>query len=79
MSMTVFNDNLFTNGYLPITDALDVFVREKARLRRAGTPLDDFDLLLGATAVVHQLTLLTTTTRHLARVEQVLLEDWTQP
>jgi tRNA(fMet)-specific endonuclease VapC len=63
---------------LPIIDTLDVFAREKTRLRRAGTPLDDFDLLIGATAVVHHLTLLTNNTRHLARVEQLLLEDWTQ-
>lgn len=63
---------------LPIIDALDIFAKEKARLRRAGTPLDDFDLLIGATAVVHHLTLLTNNTRHLARVQGAVLEDWTQ-
>lgn len=29
---------------LPIFDSIDLFAKEKARLQRAGTPLDDFDL-----------------------------------
>ena len=30
---------------LPIFDSLDVFAKEKARLRKSGTPVDDFDSL----------------------------------
>ena len=33
---------------LPISDAIDLYASEKARLRLAGTPADDdFDLLIG--------------------------------
>jgi tRNA(fMet)-specific endonuclease VapC len=63
---------------LPIVQALDVFAEEKARLRKAGTIIDDFDLLIGATAVAHGLTLITNNSRHLARVRNIVLEDWTQ-
>jgi tRNA(fMet)-specific endonuclease VapC len=63
---------------LPIVPALDIFAKEKARLRKAGTIIDDFDLLIGATAVAHGLTLVTNNSRHLARVENIVLEDWTQ-
>jgi tRNA(fMet)-specific endonuclease VapC len=63
---------------LPIVQALDVFAKEKARLRKAGTIIDDFDLLIGATAVAHGLVLVTNNSRHLARVESIMLEDWTQ-
>lgn len=63
---------------LPIVQALDVFAKEKARLRKAGTIIDDFDLLIGATAVAHGLTLVTNNSRHLARIENIMLEDWTQ-
>lgn len=63
---------------LPIVQALDVFAREKARLRKAGTIIDDFDLLIGTTAIVHELTLVTNNTRHLARIKGIELEDWTQ-
>jgi tRNA(fMet)-specific endonuclease VapC len=34
----------------PISDAIETFAREKARLKAIGTPVADFDLLIGATA-----------------------------
>ncbi|MGG7662400.1 type II toxin-antitoxin system VapC family toxin [Dyadobacter sp. BHUBP1] len=61
---------------LPIFDSIDLFAREKARLQRAGTPLDDFDLLIGVTAVKYHLTLLTNNTRHLQRIDEIVLENW---
>jgi tRNA(fMet)-specific endonuclease VapC len=36
---------------IPIYNSLDVFAFEKARLRKSGTIIDDFDLLIGSTAV----------------------------
>lgn len=44
---------------LPIFHSLDLYAKEKARLRRAGTPIDDFDLLIGVTSVTHKLTMVT--------------------
>ena len=56
-------------------DRLDVdaatatlFARERSRLRRAGTPIGDFDLLIGATALHHNLTLLSNNRRHFQRI-----------
>ena len=41
---------------LPISNAIDLYASEKARLRMAGTPADDdFDLLIGCTAVVNDM------------------------
>src|SRR5699024_12467834 len=39
--------NNFVNGIqiLPIFPALDIYAKEKARLRKSGTIIDDFDLL----------------------------------
>ena len=62
---------------LPIRSALPLFASEKARLRRLGMPVDNFDLLIGATAVHHGLTLVTNNTRHFQRIEGIELEDWT--
>jgi len=33
---------------LPIFPALDIYAKEKARLKQKGMILDDFDLLIGA-------------------------------
>ncbi len=37
---------------LPIFDSIYLYGKEKARLRKNGTPISDFDLLIGCTAVV---------------------------
>ena len=45
---------------LPIGKAIDCYASEKARLRLAGTPLeDDFDLLIGCTAIVYNMVMVT--------------------
>ncbi|MDX9751861.1 MAG: PIN domain-containing protein [Flavobacteriales bacterium] len=61
---------------LPIAPVLGVFADEKARLRNAGTPVADFDLLIGATAVHHGLVLVTNNTKHFRRIQGIKLVDW---
>lgn len=41
---------------LPIFPVLDIYAKEKARLKTKGRILDDFDLLIGATAIFNNLT-----------------------
>ena len=45
-----------------------IFAEERGRLRAAGTPVSDLDLLIGATAIRHNLTLLTNNRRHFERM-----------
>ncbi|WP_255716314.1 type II toxin-antitoxin system VapC family toxin [Dyadobacter chenwenxiniae] len=63
---------------LPIFHALDLFAKEKARLQKAGTPLDDFDLLIGVTSVTHKMIMVTNNTSHFKRINGIDLEDWTK-
>ncbi|MFN0048731.1 MAG: type II toxin-antitoxin system VapC family toxin [Cytophagales bacterium] len=63
---------------LPIFHSLDFFAKEKARLRKSGIAIDDFDLLIGATSVTHSLTMVTNNTNHFNRIEGIILEDWTK-
>ena len=46
-----------------------IFARERGRLRAAGNLIGDFDLLIGATALRHGLTLLTNNRRHFERLQ----------
>jgi len=62
---------------VPIYNALDLYAKEKARLKKGGTIVDDFDLLIGVTAVVNKMTLVTNNTKHFGRIRKILLEDWT--
>ena len=47
------------------------FAVQRARLRAAGTPIGDFDLLIGATALHRNLTLLTNNRRHSERLSDL--------
>ena len=71
--------NNFLTGVqiLPIFHSLDLYAKEKARLQKAGTPVDDFDLLIGVTSVTHKLTMVTNNTNHFKRISGIKLEDWT--
>ena len=52
-----------------------IFGRERARLRAAGNPIADLDLLIGATALRHDLTLLTNNRRDFERFEGLTIES----
>ena len=47
-------------------------------VKKSGTPVDDFDLLIGVTSVTHNLTRVTNNTGHFTRIKGIALEDWTK-
>lgn len=62
---------------LPISETLDLFAKEKARLRLAGTPADDnFDLLIGCTAIVYDLVMVTENIQDFKNFSGIRLENW---
>ena len=67
---------LFAEQVLLIAPALEIFADQKAALRRSGRPIDDFDILIGSTAVAHGLTLVTRNTRHFSGLVNLPLENW---
>ena len=56
-------------------DTCRIFGRERSRLRAEGNLIGDFDLLIGATAVRHGLTLLTNNRRHFERLADLAIES----
>ena len=62
---------------LPVFPALDIYAKEKARLKTKGKILDDFDLLIGSTAIFNNLTLVTRNTSDFDRLDGIVIEDWT--
>lgn len=63
---------------IPIFHSLDLYASEKTRLRKAGTPVDDFDILIGVTSITHNLTMVTNNSDHFKRIKGIDLEDWTK-
>ena len=81
MNIQSRNQNLdeFLNNIkiLPMYDAIDLYTEEKSRLRLNGTPADDdFDLLIGCTSIVNNLTLVTDNTDDFKRIKDIKMENW---
>lgn len=62
---------------IPIYNSLDVYAKEKAKLRKQGLLVDDFDILIGATAIANDMVMVTNNVSHLGRLESITIEDWT--
>ncbi len=69
-------ENSFESRILTIRPAFEAFAAQKARLRKLGTPISDFDLLIGCTALVNNLTLVTRNTKEMNRIEGLKIENW---
>jgi tRNA(fMet)-specific endonuclease VapC len=65
-------------GIIPIFPALDIYAKEKVRLKIKGKILDDFDLLIGSTAIFNNLTLVTKNVSDFDRLEAIEIQDWTE-
>ncbi len=61
---------------LPIYDSIYKYGKEKARLRKAGIMISDFDLLIGCTAVENDLILVTENVKEFERISDVKIENW---
>lgn len=62
---------------LPLSNnTLKKFGQLKAQLRKAGTPVADFDLLIASVAISTNLILVTNNTRHYQRITGLNLENW---
>ena len=57
------------------TETCKLFGKARGGLRASGNLVGDFDLLIGATALRHDLTLMTNNRRHFERVEGLRLES----
>ena len=66
-----------TFSTLPIYSALDIYAAEKARLQSKGKSLDEFDLLIGATAIAGNLILVTRNVSDFNRMNGIEIQDWT--
>ena len=69
----------FLNGLtiVPIFGCIKRYAKEKVRLRKIGKPMnDEFDLLIGVTAIENKLTLVTDNIKDFERLEGIKIENW---
>lgn len=61
---------------LPTTGIWNEFARQKACLRRNGTPIEDADIIIGSTAIVNGMVMVTGNIKHLCRLDGIQIECW---
>ena len=61
---------------VPFAEGIDTYSREKARLWAEGTPVEDFDLLIAASAITRGLVMVTDNIRHFEHVRNIKIENW---
>jgi tRNA(fMet)-specific endonuclease VapC len=62
---------------IPVYNSLDIYAKEKAKLRKQGLMIDDFDILIGTTAIFNNMIMVTNNVTHLSRPDKIVIEDWT--
>ena len=62
---------------IPIVNAVGTYTKEKVRLKKMGIPLhDEFDLIIGASAIENNLILVTDNTKHFKNLDGIKIENW---
>ena len=70
-------DEFFNDiSVLPIAPIFDLYGVEKARLRMAGTPTSDYDLLIGCTAVAEKMVMVTQNVKDFKNIKGIKIENW---
>jgi tRNA(fMet)-specific endonuclease VapC len=78
--LSAFDARCQASTVLPITDEIIVLAAELyADLKQRGELISDADLIIAATAIVHDLVLVTRNTAHFRRLTRLALDCWTQP
>ncbi|MCF0058275.1 type II toxin-antitoxin system VapC family toxin [Dyadobacter sp. CY356] len=68
--------NSFSGRTLLMGDCFYEYARQKSNLRRIGRTVGEFDLLIGSTAIVNDLILVTRNTRDFINLNGIMLENW---
>lgn len=61
---------------LPIIESIYRYGKEKARLRKRGELISDFDLLIGTTSIEYELIMVTENTKEFSRISNIKVENW---
>jgi tRNA(fMet)-specific endonuclease VapC len=61
---------------LPVFEAIHIYGKEKARLRKKGRMISDLDLFIGSTAIAFELIMVTRNVSEFNRINKLKIENW---
>ncbi len=63
---------------LPTTTVWNEYAVQKAFLRKKGQPIEDADIIIGATAIVNNMVMVTENIKHIGRLNGIVVENWAE-
>lgn len=67
---------VFSDRIILIGECFHLYAREKARMRRKGRTVGEFDLIIGTSAIANELILVTRNTKDFENLAEIQLENW---
>ena len=77
-NQSTINEFIADFAVILMYNSLNIYAQEKARLKRSGTIIPDFDILIGSTAINNDMVMVTNNVAHFNRLENIIIEDWTK-
>ena len=74
----LINDLIQSVSVIPVYDAIPTYGKQKARLRREGRLIGDFDLLIGSSSIANKMIMVTQNVNEFNRLQGIQIEDWTK-
>ena len=63
---------------LPTTNVWKEFAVQKAFLRKKGQLIEDADIIIGTTAIVNNMVIVTENVKHIGRLNGIVVENWVE-
>ena len=63
---------------IPFAGLADDFAKQKNMLADKGQMIDDFDIMIGASALKHGCVMVTENVKHFSRIENLTIENWVE-
>ena len=61
---------------IPLSEEADNYAKTKLSLWKAGTPIDEYDIIIGSQALTYNLTVVTDNVKHFERMHNVNVVNW---
>ena len=75
-NLEIINSFINKVSVIPIIEAVYLYGKEKVRLRNSGLMINDFDLLIGCTAVENNFIMVTENIKEFQRISNINIENW---
>lgn len=78
VALEIFFAELFETAHIISFDSkeMEIFTTTKVKMESKGLSIEDFDLLIAATAIAHDCTLVTRNLKHFQNIENLITATW---